>query len=161
MGLELTLTDAPAVAAVATWWRLHCRRQTLAIPKSRIRRRLSGLPASLRSPDRSARPGTFKVTDIGRNIYRHARAALPEADCHPGRSGAAEGGAYAWISFGSVLTGGRTAFCRPGSRLSLRMYPKLRLQMIVSHRRNEILIDPASISRSACASAWIPMPNYR
>src|SRR4051812_28517882 len=74
------LNDLRLFAAVVSNGGFSAAARAMAIPKSRISRRISALEDELgvRLVERSTR--RFNVTDIGTDVYRHARAALAEAD---------------------------------------------------------------------------------
>src|SRR5689334_8652090 len=74
------LNDLAFFAAVAANGGFSAAARELAIPKSRISRRVAALEARLgvRLIERSTR--RFKVTEVGQDVWRHARAALSEAE---------------------------------------------------------------------------------
>src|SRR5271165_4272247 len=74
------LNDLSFFAAVVAHGGFSAASRALSIPKSRISRRITALEERLgvRLIERSTR--RFNVTEVGQDIYRHARAALAEAD---------------------------------------------------------------------------------
>src|ERR1700732_4096159 len=74
------LNDLNFFAAVVSNGGFSAASRALAIPKSRISRRVAALESQLgvRLLERSTR--RFSVTDVGHDVYRHARAALAEAE---------------------------------------------------------------------------------
>jgi DNA-binding transcriptional LysR family regulator len=74
------LNDLNFFAAVVAHGGFSAASRALDAPKSRISRRVAALEGQLgvRLIERSTR--RFKVTEVGQDVYRHARAALTEAD---------------------------------------------------------------------------------
>src|SRR6516162_8924189 len=74
------LNDLSFFAAVVSHGGFSAASRALGLPKSRISRRVAGLEGQLgvRLLERSTR--RFKVTEVGQDVYRHARAALAEAE---------------------------------------------------------------------------------
>src|SRR6185295_3458997 len=74
------LNDLRLFAAVVAQGGFSAASRALSVPKSRISRRVTALENELgvRLVERSTR--RFSVTEIGQDVYRHARAALAEAD---------------------------------------------------------------------------------
>ena len=74
------LNDLNFFAAVVANGGFSAAARALGAPKSRISRRVAALESQLglRLIERSTR--RFKVTDVGAEVYRHARAALSEAE---------------------------------------------------------------------------------
>src|SRR5271165_3547622 len=80
MGGMRDLNDLNLFAAVVANEGFSAAGRALGLPKSRISRRVAALEAQLgvRLLERSTR--SFRVTEIGQDVYRHARAALSEAE---------------------------------------------------------------------------------
>src|SRR3954451_9522763 len=74
------LNDLNLFAAVVANGGFSAAARALSIPKSRLSRRVSALEDELgvRLIERSTR--RFSVTEVGQEIYRHARAAVAEAE---------------------------------------------------------------------------------
>src|SRR5579871_3719392 len=74
------LNDLGFFAAVVSHGGISAAARALALPKSRISRRVAALEGQLgvRLIERSTR--RFKVTEVGQDVYRHARAAMSEAE---------------------------------------------------------------------------------
>src|ERR1700754_3973608 len=74
------LNDLRLFAAVVAHGGYSAASRALSIPKSRISRGVTALETDLgvRLVERSTR--RFSVTEVGQDVYRHARAALAEAD---------------------------------------------------------------------------------
>src|SRR5579863_10636691 len=75
-----SVNDLNFFAAVVSHGGISAAARALGLPKSRISRRVAALEGQLgvRLLERSTR--RFNVTDVGQDIYRHARAALSEAE---------------------------------------------------------------------------------
>ncbi len=106
------------------WWQAAASPpppRALAIPKSRISRRVAALESELgvRLIERSTR--RFKVTDIGQDIYRHARAALAEADAIQDTAARLKVEPQGLVRISCPP--GPTGFWRSGCRLSWRSIP--------------------------------------
>src|SRR5579863_2283075 len=74
------LNDLGFFAAVVANGGFSAAARALGLPKSRISRRVAALETQLgvRLVERSTR--RFAVTEVGQDVYRHARAALAEAE---------------------------------------------------------------------------------
>jgi len=125
--------------------------RALGIPKSRLSRQVSALEARLgvRLVNRSTR--RFAITDTGQEVLRHAQAMLAEADA-----------ALAAVEFARAEPRGIVRIACPVALAQnalaplvpefLRRYPQVRLQLLVSNRRVDVLgegIDAAIRVRSA------------
>ena len=138
------LNDLNFFAAVVTHGGFSSAARALAIPKSRISRRVSALEAQLgvRLIERSTR--RFSVTDIGHDVYRHARAAIVEAE-------AIEEVAMRLKAEPQGLV---RVSCPPGAdRLIatalpkfLARHPRLRIQVIVSNRRIDLIEEGVDVA---------------
>lgn len=119
--------------------------RALGIPKSRLSRHVAALESKLnaRLLQRSTR--RFTVTDIGRDVHRHAMAMLAEADA-----------AVQVVEFARAEPRGVVRMSCPvamaQSMLSgilpefLDKYPAVRLQMDVSNRRVDVLNEGFDIA---------------
>jgi len=74
------LNDLYFFAAVVKHESFSAAARALGVPKSRISRRIAILEEQLglRLLERSTR--RLSVTEVGRDVYRHARAAVDEAE---------------------------------------------------------------------------------
>jgi len=74
------LNDLGLFAAVVAHGGFSAAARALDTPKSRLSRRVAALEQQLgvRLLERSTR--RFRVTEIGQDVYRHARAAISEAE---------------------------------------------------------------------------------
>ncbi|WP_343226494.1 LysR family transcriptional regulator [Pseudomarimonas salicorniae] len=115
------------------------------IPKSRLSRRVSALEESLgvRLLQRSTR--RFAVTDVGLQVYRHARAMREEAEAArmvvAELSGEPSG--LLKVSCPVALAQVQLAEVLPAF---LARYPKVRLQLMVSNRRVDVIDEGIDIA---------------
>jgi DNA-binding transcriptional LysR family regulator len=118
--------------------------RALAIPKSRISRRVTALENELgvRLVERSTR--SFSVTEIGQDVYRHARAALAEADTIEEAAARLKTEPQGLVRMSLPLDTPR--LLAAGLPAFLAAYPKLRLQMIVSNRRVNLIEENVDIA---------------
>ena len=112
--------------------------RALGIPKSRLSRHVAALEAelSVRLLNRSTR--RFAVTEVGQEVYRHARAMLTEADA-----------AVEAVEFARAEPRGNLKVSCPVALAQwslapivpdfMRQYPSIRLQLDVSNRRVDVL----------------------
>jgi DNA-binding transcriptional LysR family regulator len=132
------LDDLALFAAVVEHGGFAAAERALGTPKSRLSRRVAALEADLgvRLLQRSTR--RFSVTDVGQDVYRHARAMLEEAR--------AAREAVARLSAeprGLVRLSCPVAFAQ--SQLSqllpefLSAHPQVQLQVHVSNRRVDLI----------------------
>jgi len=138
------LNDLGLYAAVVTHGGFSAAARALGTPKSRLSRRVAALEAQLgvRLVERSTR--RFSVTETGQDVYRHARAALAEAE-------AIEEVAMRLKAEPQGLV--RVA-CPPGpDRLMatalpafLRQHPRLRVQVLVSNRRVDLIEEGIDVA---------------
>jgi DNA-binding transcriptional LysR family regulator len=143
MGLH-DLNDLKLFAAVVAHGGFSAAARALSIPKSRISRRISALESELgvRLVERSTR--RFSVTELGQDIYRHARAALAEADTIEEAAARLKAEPQGLVRMS----------CPPGAErlIGLKLpqflagHPKLRLQMIVSNRRVNLIEEGVDIA---------------
>jgi DNA-binding transcriptional LysR family regulator len=138
------LNDLALFAAVVSNGGISAASRALHTPKSRVSRRVAALEAQLgvRLVERSTRH--FKVTDVGQDVYRHARAALSEAEAID----------EAVTRLKAEPQGLVKVACPPGvdrvlaSALPgfLERYPKIRVQVIVSNRRIDLIEESVDIA---------------
>jgi DNA-binding transcriptional LysR family regulator len=138
------LNDLNFFAAVVTNGGFSAASRALAIPKSRISRRVAALESQLgvRLLERSTR--RFSVTDVGHDVYRHARAALAEAD-------AIEEVA---IRLKAEPQGLVRVSCPQGADRILALtlppfldqHPRLRVQVVVTNRRIDLIEEGVDVA---------------
>jgi DNA-binding transcriptional LysR family regulator len=138
------LNDLTFFTAVVANGGISAASRALQLPKSRISRRVAALEAQLgvRLVERSTRH--FKVTEVGRDVYRHARAALSEAEAideavsrlkvEP--QGLVKVGCPAGVD--RVLAAAIPEF--------LARYPKIRVHVIVANRRIDLIEEGVDVA---------------
>src|SRR5688572_13668778 len=132
------LDDLALFSAVVEHGGFAAAERALGTPKSRLSRRVAALEADLgvRLLQRSTR--RFSVTDVGQDVYRHARAMLEEA--RAAREAVARLSA---VPRGLVRLSCPVAFAQ--SQLSqllpefLDAHPQVQLQVHVSNRRVDLI----------------------
>jgi DNA-binding transcriptional LysR family regulator len=138
------LNDLKLFAAVVAQGGFSAAARALSIPKSRISRRISQLESDLgvRLVERSTR--RFAVTELGQEVYRHARAALAEAETIEESAARLKSEPQGLVRMS----------CPPGAdRLIgfklpefLAKHPKLRLQMLIGNRRVNLIEEGVDIA---------------
>lgn len=138
------LNDLNFFAAVVSHGGFSAAARALNLPKSRISRRISVLENQLgvRLIERSTR--RFSVTEVGRDIYRHARAAIDEANsiqevAHRMKS---EPQGLVRISVPQDLE--RTLAA--GLPKLLGRFPRLRVQVIALNRRVDLIEESIDVA---------------
>jgi len=138
------LNDLGFYAAVVANGGFSAAGRALGVPKSRLSRRVAALEAQLgvRLVERSTR--RFSVTVVGQDVYRHARAALAEAeaieDITTRLKAEPQGLVRVSCPQGAdrILAGALPAF--------LQQHPKLRAQVIVSNRRVDLIEEGVDVA---------------
>jgi DNA-binding transcriptional LysR family regulator len=119
--------------------------RALSIPKSRLSRHVAALEAELgvRLVNRSTR--RFVVTEVGQEVYRHARAMLAEADAalEVVEFARAEPRGVVKVSCPVALAQWSLAKLLPRF---LVKYPQIRVQMDVSNRRVDVLNEGVDVA---------------
>lgn len=138
------LNDLSIFAAVVASGGFSAASKALSTSTPRVSRRVAALEAELgvRLVERSTR--RFKVTEAGRNVYRHARAALSEAEAidevvsklRAEPQGLVKVSCHVGVD--RVLAGALPAF--------LAGHPKLRVQVIVSNRRVDLIDEGVDVA---------------
>ncbi len=118
--------------------------RALRIPKSRISRRVAALEEDLgvRLVERSTR--RFKVTDVGQDVYGHARAAISETEAIEEAVARLKAEPQGLVRVSCPLDSERLlASALPGL---LARHPKLRVQFLVTNRRVDIIEEGIDIA---------------
>ncbi len=138
------LNDLGFFAAVVSNGGFSAASRALGLPKSRISRRVAALEAQLgvRLIERSTR--RFKVTEVGQDVYRHARAALTEAEAIEEVVARRKAEPQGLVRVSCPLDADRLI----GAALPefLARHPKLRLQVIVSNRRVDLIEEGVDVA---------------
>jgi DNA-binding transcriptional LysR family regulator len=138
------LNDLALFAAVVANGGFSAAARALGAPKSRLSRRVAALEARLgvRLLERSTR--RFKVTEVGQDVYRHARAALAEADAIDEVVSRLQAEPQGLVRISCPLDADRLL----GAALPefLARHPRLRLQVIVSNRRVDLIEEGVDVA---------------
>src|SRR5580693_8493170 len=131
------LNDLTFFAAVVANGGFSAASRALGAPKSRISRRVAALEQRLgvRLVERSTR--RFNVTEVGQDVYRHARAALAEAEAIDDVASRLRAEPQGLVRI-SCPQGADRLLAGELPRF-LERYPRLRVQMIVSNRRVDLI----------------------
>src|SRR5580658_2337818 len=131
------LNDLSFFAAVVANGGFSAASRALALPKSRISRRVAALEQQLgvRLLERSTRH--FNVTEVGQDVYRHARAALAEAEAIEDVASRLQAEPQGLVRV-SCPQGAARIVAAELPRF-LQRHPKLRVQIIVSNRRVDLI----------------------
>jgi DNA-binding transcriptional LysR family regulator len=138
------LNDLNFFAAVVANGGFSAASRALGLPKSRISRRVAALEEQLgvRLVERSTR--RFKVTEVGQDVYRHARAALSEAEAITEVVTRLTAEPQGLVRVSCPIGVDRlVAGCLPHF---LAAHPKLRLQFLVTNRRVDIIEEGIDIA---------------
>ncbi len=139
------LNDLYYFAAVVDHGGFAAAERALGIPKSRLSRRISALETELgvRLLQRSTR--RFAVTDVGTSVHRHAQSMLAEAQA-----------AREAVDRLSVEPRGTVRVSVPVSMAQqqfpkllpefMALYPKVRVQLIVSNRRVDVINEGVDVA---------------
>jgi DNA-binding transcriptional LysR family regulator len=114
------------------------------VPKSRLSRRVAALEQQLgvRLVERSTR--RFKVTDVGHDVYRHARAALSEAEAIDEIISRVRAEPQGLVRISCPLGLDRVlGEALPGF---MARHPKLRVQVIVTNRRVDLIDEGVDVA---------------
>src|SRR5580704_8695159 len=131
------LNDLSFFAAVVTNGGFSAASRALDIPKSRISRRVAALENQLgvRLLERSTR--RFSVTEVGQDVYRHARAAMAEAEAIEDVAARLKAEPQGLVRVSCPQGADRILATElPGF---LQRHPQLRVQVLVSNRRVDLI----------------------
>jgi DNA-binding transcriptional LysR family regulator len=133
------LNDLNFFAAVVANEGFSAASRALAVPKSRISRRVAALEARLgvRLLERSSR--RFSVTDVGRDVYRHVRAVLAEAEAIEDVVGRLKAEPQGLVRISCPQGADRILAVELPA--FLERHPRLRVQISVSNRRVDLIED--------------------
>jgi DNA-binding transcriptional LysR family regulator len=138
------LNDLRLFAAVVSNGGISAASRALGAPKSRISRRVAALEVDLgvRLFERSTR--RFRVTEVGRDIYQHARAALSEADAIDEAVTRLKVEPQGLVRISCPLGAER----RLGDSLPefLAEHPQLRLQFVVTNGRVDLIEEGIDVA---------------
>ncbi|HEY2598227.1 MAG TPA: LysR substrate-binding domain-containing protein [Candidatus Dormibacteraeota bacterium] len=138
------LNDLNLFVAVVTHGGFSAAARALDAPKSKLSRRIAGLEDHLgvRLLERSTR--RFQVTDVGEDVLRHARAVMCEADAIDDIVLQSKAEPQGLVRVAAPPGVDRLI---SGSLPSLlAQYPKLRVQVIVSNRRVDLIEERVDVA---------------
>lgn len=138
------LNDLSFFAATVSNGGFSAASRALRVPKSRISRRVAALEAELgvRLVERSTR--RFKVTEVGQDVYRHAQAALAEAEAIDEVVSRIKAEPQGLVRISCPPGVDRlVAGCLPHF---MAAHPKLKLQFLISNRRIDLIEEGIDIA---------------
>ncbi|MGA2950747.1 MAG: LysR substrate-binding domain-containing protein [Caulobacteraceae bacterium] len=138
------LNDLGLFAAVVAHGGFSAAARALDTPKSRLSRRVAALEQQLgvRLLERSTR--RFRVTEIGQDVYRHARAAISEAEAIDEVVSRLRAEPQGLVRISCPLGLDRLiGAALPGF---LARNPKLRVQILVGNRRVDLIEEGVDIA---------------
>lgn len=138
------LNDLNFFAAVVANGGFSAAARALDTPKSRISRRVAALEQQLgvRLVERSTR--RFKVTEVGHDVYRHARAALSEAEAIDEAVSRVRAEPQGLVRVSCPI--GMDRLLGAALPRFLARHPRLRVQVIVSNRRVDLIDEGVDIA---------------
>lgn len=138
--MTASLDDLRYFAAVVEHGGYAAAGRALDIPKSRLSRHVDALEQQLgvRLLQRSTR--RFVVTDLGREVYRHAQAMLAEAEAAFGAAAAAVAEPRGSVRIACPISIA-SSLLAPVLPEFLRRYPKVKLDLHVDNRRVDLLAE--------------------
>ena len=138
------LNDLNFFAAVVSNGGMSPAARALGLPKSRISRRVAALEAQLgvRLVERSTR--RFKVTEVGQDVYRHARAAMFEAEAIEEVAARLKAEPQGLVRISCPVGVDRSISASLPHFLA--RHPRLRVQVIVSNRRVDLIDEGVDVA---------------
>lgn len=138
------LNDLNFFAAVVSHGGFSAAARALNLPKSRISRRVSALETQLgvRLIERSTR--RFSVTEVGRDIYRHARAAIDEAHSIEEVANRMKSEPQGLVRISIPQDLERTLAARLPALLA--RFPRVRVQVIALNRRVDLIEEGIDVA---------------
>jgi DNA-binding transcriptional LysR family regulator len=138
------LNDLSFFAAVVANGGISAAARALNVPKSRISRRIAALEAQLgvRLVERSTR--RFKVTEVGQDVYAHARAALSEAAAIEEIAERLRAEPQGLVRVSCPV--GIDRLLGRALPQFLAEHPKLRVQVLVSNRRVDLIDEGVDVA---------------
>jgi DNA-binding transcriptional LysR family regulator len=138
------MNDLRLFAAVVANGGFSAAARSLAVPKSRVSRRITALEDQLgvRLLERSTR--RFSVTEIGQEVYQHARAVMAEAETIVDAAARLKSEPQGLVRISVPLGPDKLI----GSALPrfLAEHPKIRIQMVVTNRRIDLIDEGIDIA---------------
>jgi DNA-binding transcriptional LysR family regulator len=138
------LNDLVFFAAVVQHRGFSAAARALGVPKSRISRRVAILEGQLgvRLLERSTRQ--FHVTEVGEEVYRHARAAIVEAEIVDEIASRVLAQPRGLVRIGCPLAVQETI--APALAAFMATHPLLRVQFLLTNRRIDLVEEGVDIA---------------
>lgn len=138
------LNDLSFFAAVVAHGGFSAAARAMGIPKSRLSRRVAAFEAQLgvRLLERSTR--RLSVTEVGQDIYRHARAALSEAEAIVETASRMKSEPRGLVRVSCPQDADRILAAELPALLA--QYPNLRVQLIVTNRRVDLIEEGIDVA---------------
>ena len=139
------LNDLYYFAAVVDHGGFAAAERALGIPKSRLSRRISALESELgvRLLQRSTR--RFAVTDVGTSVHRHAQSMLAEAQAAREAVDRLSAEPRGTVRISVPVSMAQQQFPKLLPEF-MALYPKVRLQLIVSNRRVDVINEGVDVA---------------
>ena len=139
------LNDLYYFAAVVDHGGFAAAERALGIPKSRLSRRISALENELgvRLLQRSTR--RFAVTDVGTSVHRHAQSMLAEAQAAREAVDRLSAEPRGTVRISVPVSMAQQQFPKLLPEF-MALYPKVRLQLIVSNRRVDVINEGVDVA---------------
>ncbi len=138
------LNDLQFFVAVVDAGGFSAAARAMGAPKSRLSRRVAALESELgvRLVERSSR--RFKVTDVGQDVYGHARAALCEADAITAIVSRLKAEPQGLVRVSCPQ--GADRLLAAGLPAFLARHPRLRVQVVVTNRRVDLIEEGVDVA---------------
>ncbi|SMF57008.1 DNA-binding transcriptional regulator, LysR family [Tistlia consotensis] len=138
------LNDLAFFAAVVSHGGLSPAARALGLPKSRLSRRLAALEAELglRLVERTTR--RFNVTEAGRDVFDHARAALAEAEAVDAVAARLRAEPQGLVRVSCPL--GAELPLAAALPAFLARHPRLRVQLLQTNRRVDLIDERVDLA---------------
>ncbi|HEV2363200.1 MAG TPA: LysR family transcriptional regulator [Caulobacteraceae bacterium] len=138
------LNDLAFFAAVAGEGGFSAGARALGVPKSRLSRRVAALEQRLgvRLIERTSR--RFAITEVGQDVLGHARAALAEAEAIADAAARLKSEPQGLVRVSCPQGADRLLAARLPEFLA--RYPRLRVQLIVSNRRVDLIGEGVDVA---------------
>jgi DNA-binding transcriptional LysR family regulator len=138
------LNDLQYFVAVVDAGGFSAAARSTGAAKSQLSRRVTALETELgvRLVERSSR--RFKVTDVGQDVYRHARAALSEADAINTIVSRLKAEPQGLVRVSCPQ--GADRLLAAGLPTFLARHPRLRVQVVVTNRRVDLIEEGVDVA---------------
>lgn len=139
------LNDLYYFAVVVDHGGFAAAERALGIPKSRLSRRISALESELgvRLLQRSTR--RFAVTDVGTSVHRHAQSMLAEAQAAREAVDRLSAEPRGTVRISVPVSMAQQQFPKLLPEF-MALYPKVRVQMIISNRRVDVINEGVDVA---------------